>query len=93
MKKYIILLLTVITGIAIYFAFDRSGADKLKNRNDADRLKYKGEIDFEGDIVSITNIIFATLNAEDLNINSNNLAGNISWTLLHKQVLNQISKF
>ena len=32
MKKYIILLIIIITGSAIYFSFDRSGADKMKNK-------------------------------------------------------------
>ena len=34
MKKYIILLIIIVTGSAIYFSFDRSGADKLKNKGD-----------------------------------------------------------
>ena len=32
MKKYIILLIIIVTSGAIYLSFDRSGADKLKNK-------------------------------------------------------------
>ena len=57
------------------------------------------EIDFEGDIVSITNIIFATLNAEELNINyhgiinctyysSLQLTGESQLTILNNTITN-----
>ena len=39
MKKYIILLIIIITGSAIYFSFDRSGADKMKNKGAIEKME------------------------------------------------------
>ena len=39
MKKYtIIIIMLVLTGSAFYFSFDRTGADKMKNKKGADKM-------------------------------------------------------
>jgi len=39
MRKYtIIIIILVLTGSAFYFSFDRSGADKMKNKKGADKM-------------------------------------------------------
>jgi len=39
MKKYIIILIIILIGTAVYFSFDRSGAEKMKNKEGAVKMK------------------------------------------------------
>ena len=38
MKKYIIIIITIIVGSAVFFSFDKSGAEKMKNKKGVDKM-------------------------------------------------------
>ena len=39
MKKYIIIVITIIIGSAIFFSFDKSGAEKMKNKKGVEKME------------------------------------------------------